>query len=305
MRQLPPLLLALVILAPSPALGQDAGSFPRVFELPASTRAMGLGDAYMMNAGHADAIFYHPALLTGASGFGIEMQRWGDDASSVAMSAATQWVGAGIGIGLTMLQYGAPAGGTFAAPQGQDHLFTQGPVAVSERAIVLGYAREILGLDIGVNGKIVEERIGTARDAAGLFDVGAAGAVGPVRIGLTVRDIGEDPLVADPDATPRIVLGAGSYGRQVGIFDLGASAAATWSDERTTVSGGVEVGYWPVRGRTFVARIGFQKPDEGSDMSPVSLGFSFWGDDVTAEWAFRPYGGDESGGTHRFALRWR
>jgi hypothetical protein len=305
MRRFPTLAFTLILLGPSVVIAQEAGSLPRVFELPASTRAMALGDAYMMNAGHADAIFYHPALLTGASGFGIEMQRWGDDASSVAMSAATQWVGAGIGIGVTMLQYGAPSGGVGAAPEGQDHLFTQGPVAVSERAVVLGYAREIVGLDIGVNGKIVEERIGSGRDAVGLFDVGAAGDIGPVRLGLTVRDIGEDPLLADPDATPRIVLGAGSYGRQVGIFDLGVSAAATWSDERTTLSGGLEVGYWPVRGRTFVARVGFQDPHDDSDMSPLSVGFAFWGDDITAEWAFRPYGGDESAGTHRFGLRWR
>ena len=305
MRSFPTLAIALILPLASAARAQDAGSLPRVFELPASTRAMALGDAYMMNAGHADAIFYHPALLTGASGFGIEMQRWGDEASSVAMSAATQWVGAGIGIGLTILQYGAPAGGAAAAPEGQDHLFTRGPVAVSERAVVLGYAREIAGLDIGVTGKIVEERIGGSRDAVGLFDVGVAGDLGPLRVGLTVRDVGEDPLLPDPDATPRITLGAGSYGRQVGIFDLGVSAAANWSDERTTVSGGIEVGYWPVRGRTFVARVGFQDPHDDSDMSPFSVGFAFWGDDITAEWAFRPYDGDESAGTHRFALRWR
>ena len=49
---------------------QNTGTLPRVLQLPASTHAMALGNAYMMNAGHADAIFYHPALLVGASGFG-------------------------------------------------------------------------------------------------------------------------------------------------------------------------------------------------------------------------------------------
>ena len=89
------------------------------------------------------------------------------------------------------------------------------------------------------------------------------------------------------------------------IFDIGVTGAANWSEDRTTISGGLEIGYWPIRGRTFVARVGFQDPPAGSGLSPVSLGFAFWGDDITVEWAFRAYDGTESSGTHRFGLRWR
>jgi hypothetical protein len=266
---------------------------------------MALGDAYMMNAGHADAIFYHPALLTGASGFGLDVQRWRVQGTAAAASAATQWLGGGIGVGVLTLQYDGPAGGAAAAPTGQDHLFLTGSVAVSERVLVLGYARELFGIDVGVAGKLVEERVDLDKEGVAMLDVGAATDLGPIRVGLTVRDIGNDPVVPDPEATPRVVLGAGSYGRPVGIFDVGLTAAAHWSEDRATVSGGVEVGYWPIRGRTFVARVGFQDPDDGSEMSPLSLGLAFWGDNVTAEWAFRPYGGSESAGTHRFGVRWR
>ena len=70
------------------------------------------------------------------------------------------------------------------------------------------------------------------------------------------------------------------------------------------VGGGVEIGYWPISGRTFVARIGVRQLEEGTDASPLSLGFAFWGDDVVLEWAFRPWEGDETG-THRFGIRWR
>lgn len=296
------LALAVALSAPGAVAAQDANSLPRVLELPASTRAMALGDAYMMNAGHAEGLFYHPALLTGSSGFGLSLQRWGDASTSAALSGATQWLGGGIGIGLLTLQYDAP--GSAVAPTGQDHLFSSGSIPVSERVVVLGYAREVFGIDVGVAGKLVEERVDPASSSVGMIDIGAATEVGPLRVALTVKDWGDDPVVFT-GSTPRVVLGAGGYGRPLGIFDVGVTAAATWSEERTTVSGGVEVGYWPIRGRTFVARVGFQDPGAGSELSPVSVGFAFWGDDVTAEWAFRPYGGTGSAGTHSFGLRWR
>ena len=296
---------ALALLTPTLASAQNAGSLPRVLELPASTRAMALGDAYLMNAGHADALFYHPALLTNASGFGLEVQRWGAESSATAASAATQWKGGGIAIGLLTLQYGAPAPGAAAAPMGQDNLFRLGPSPVSERVAVLGYARELFGIDFGLAGKLVDERVNLERQSAVMVDIGAATDVGPLRLGLTIRDWGEDPIVDPAESTPRVVLGAGGYGRQLGIFDVGLTAAAHWSEDRTTLSGGLEVGYWPIRGRTFVARVGFQDPPDGSGMNAVSMGFAFWGDDVTVEWAFRPHDGSGSSGTHRLGLRWR
>ncbi len=159
---------------------QNTGTLPRVLQLPASTHAMALGDAYMMNAGHADAIFYHPARLVGASGFGLDVQRWGANSSSTTVSAARQWLGGGIGVGLQTLQYGAQAEGLLAAPAGQDHLFTLGASPVSERVATVAYARELGGLDIGIATKLVEERVGTTRDAALLVDFGVAARLGPV-----------------------------------------------------------------------------------------------------------------------------
>jgi len=135
---------------------QTAGALPRVLELPASTRAMALGDAYMMNARHADALFYHPALLTGASGFGLDLQRWGANSSSSTISAARQWLGLGIGVGLQTLQYGAPGEGFDAAPGGQDHLFVLGASPVSERIATIGLAKELFGIDVGIATKVVE-----------------------------------------------------------------------------------------------------------------------------------------------------
>ena len=101
----------------------------------------------------------------------------------------------------------------------------------------------------------------------------------------------------------RLVLGAGAYGQQVGIFDVGLTGALSYSESQTVASGGVEVGYWPIRGRTFVARAGVRQVPEG-DGSPFSFGFAFWGDNVVLEWAYRPFGELDTG-THRFGVRWR
>ncbi len=285
---------------------QTAGALPRVLQLPASTRAMALGDAYMMNARHADALFYHPALLNSASGFGLDIQRWGTKSSSTTVSAAQQWWGGGIGVGLQTLQYGAPGTGADAAPGGQDHLFTLGATAVSERVATVGVARELFGIDVGFATKLVEQRVGTARDAGLLFDLGVATEVGPVTAGLTYRNAGEDLSpggldIARPDG---LTLGVGAYGQELGILDIGVTGALTYVGDETIPSGGLEVGYWPIRGRTFVARIGARRVPEG-DAGLVSLGFAYWGDDITLEWAFQPVDVEGASGTHRFGVRWR
>ena len=74
------------------------------------------------------------------------------------------------------------------------------------------------------------------------------------------------------------------------------------ADGEWVVGGGLEFGYWPVRGRTFVARIGARTIPEG-EASPLSLGGSFWGDDLVVDYAFQPVDGTD--GVHRITLGWR
>ncbi len=306
MRSKPLLTAALILLAPVALSAQTGGVLPRVTQLPASTRAMALGDSYMMDAGHADAIFYHPALLTGARGFGLDVQRWGGESSSAAVSGAVQWLGGGIGVGLRTLQYGAIGSDVAAAPPGQDDLFEFESVPVSERAATLGYAHEIpFDIDLGIGVNFIDERVGASRHSVVLFDVSAVREIGPVVVGVTVHDLGGKPIL-DTGAKPsRVVIGAGNYGKQVGILDIGYTATVGFSDDNVTYGGGLEVGYWPIRGRTFIARIGFQDVPEGSDASPLTTGLAFWGDNITVEWAFRPFSTVDEGGTHRFGVRLR
>lgn len=285
---------------------QDA-LLPALTHRPASTRAMAMGDSYATTSGHADAIFYHPALLLGASGFGVELQRWGANSSATAASAAMSWFGGSVGVGLRSMQYGAFGAGALAAPPGPDALFGLGSIAVSERVLSVAYARTLpVGLDLGVAVDFVDERIGSARQNVALFDIGVATVAGPVEVALTAQDLGDKPIQNSGAGPAKVVLGAGAYGRQVGIFDLGFAAhLGIDGNEEALFGGGVELGYWPIQGRTFVARLGFQNVPDGSDAAPFTTGFAFWGDDITVEWAWRPVSDAENGGTHRFGLRFR
>ena len=288
-----------------PVAAQQAVVLTPVSSLPASTRAMALGNAYMMNARDADAIFYHPSLLNNASGFGLGIQRWGNAGSSASASAATQWFGGAVGMGLTTVQYSAPGGVPGASPETQDHLFADGGESVSQRAAMLGLARSVFGLDVGATGKLVEARAGGSRATRLLYDIGVSTDLGPLTAGLTFQDFGEEPLSSADGWDPaRVVFGLGAYGRQVGIFDIGLTTAVSWSEAETVLAGGLELGYWPISGRTFVARMGMRRVPEESAASPMSFGFAFWGDDLVLEWAYRPFG-DLDEGTHRFEMRWR
>jgi hypothetical protein len=206
-----------------------------------------------------------------------------------------------VAVGLQTLQFGVA--GTV-VPDGEDHLFSPGGTPVSERLVTAAHARRFFGVEWGIAGKLAEERIGGARSTVAMVDLGAAKGLGPVMVGLAALDLGSRPFDGEDGlAAPRVVASAGAYGQPVGIFDLGYAAAVTYTEDHTSVGGGVELGYWPINGRTFVARFGAQSVGSGSDASPFTFGFAFWGDDLRLEWAYQDFGEGRSG-THRFGVAW-
>ena len=299
-----PLLVALAVLVPASVSAQSGGRLPKVLELPASTRAAALGGAYMMDSDHADALFYHPALLAGASGFGLEIQSWGEGARTASAAAATSWLGGGVAVGLQTLQYRLPATGP--VPPGQDPLFGQGSSSASEQVAVVGFGRELMGFRIGAAAKAVEQRIGTSRDASALFDVGIAHDVGPLTAGVSYRNLGASADLGESVDRPEVLtLGVGAYGRPVGPLDLGVAGTLGRRGDGEVLAGlGLELGYWPINGRTFVGRIGLQTVPEG-EATPLTMGFAFWGDSLVLEWAYQGFGGAVDQGSHRIGVGWR
>jgi hypothetical protein len=64
---------------------------------------------------------------------------------------------------------------------------------------------------------------------------------------------------------------------------------------------GVEAAYWPITGRTFFARAGVRRPEQGEQ--PFTLGAGFAGDKIIVDYAFEPFEGGRR--AHRFGVKWR
>jgi hypothetical protein len=296
------LVLGLAVLA-EPGAGQTPGRQPAVVELPSSTRAMGLGHAFQA-APDADAVFYNPALASRARGFGLGVHWLTPAARAFTASAATAWFDGGVAIGLQGLEYGTDHPAESRAG-GLDPLLADGTTAVSELAATLAYGRDLLGFRVGVAGRLLDQRIGALRRQHLAADVGLARSLGPGTIAVALRHVGD----TDDDATggweppTDLTLGWSAFGRPVGPFDLGLATAVTRRDDGEFLyGGGVELAYWPLRGRTFVARIGGRNVPEG-DASPLTLGGSFWGDALILDYAFQPVDGTD--GVHRITVGWR
>ena len=300
LRSLGRTLLALFIVAGPTSLAAQDGFARLGREVPTSTRAMALGGAYMMNGDQPDAVFQHPELLLAAEGMSLDLQRWGSEGSATAASAATSWFGGdvGVGIGLQTIQHTRSSvdGGDVPFPQAP--LFVGGGAAVSERITSVGMARGMGDIAWGLALRVSEVRVaGVGNDAELGLAFGASREVGPVTVGVAYRDI----LRSVSDLT----VGVGSYGWELGFLDVGVAARLEGFDEDLRYGGGLELGYWPIRGRTFVARVGAQNVPDDSEARPITLGFAYWGDSLVLEWGYQPFDGAPESGTHRFSIGWR
>lgn len=294
---------AAFLAATSPLLAQTPDRQPAVVELPSSTRAMGLGHAFQA-APDADAVFYNPALASRGQGFALGVHWLTDASRAFTVSAAMPWWGGGVAVGLQALEYGIAAPSSLGLG-GIDRVLGDGTTGVSELAATVAYGREIFGVRVGGSARLVDQRVGPLRRQEVVADIGAARSLGPGTLALAVRHLGSDDADAAPPRRPPtdLTLGWSAYGRPVGPFDLGVATAVTRRDDGEFVyGGGLELGYWPVRGRTFVARVGARNVPEG-EASPITFGGSYWGDVLIVDYAFQPVDGTD--GVHRFTLGWR
>jgi hypothetical protein len=312
-----PILVVLGVLSVLPTLADPVGAQPRdygpiILELPGSTRALALGDAFALGFGDPDALFYQPGVLDRIQGLAGSIQRYGPSATLTTFSAGTSWLSGGIGLGIQHLSYGAdgtdPIDGAdlLALPRDPGSLRTNGDRGVSELVVSLGYGRRVKGIRMGVVGKLIEERFGSWHPTTVAFDLGVAASPGPLTVGLAVQNLGSDMCIGGDDIPlpSRISLGASTDRAMVGPLDVSAVGRVLYRDDGDVIAAaGLEVAYWPVTGRTFVGRIGFRHLPDGFTGSPVTFGGGFVGDDLVLEYA---YEGFESGGpSHRFSLGWR
>jgi hypothetical protein len=311
-----PLLLAiagsLLAFPPPPAEAQSRVRGPLVLELPASTRALALGNSFTLASPGPEGLFYHPGVVDRVQGLTASVQRYGPSATLAAVSAGQSWLSGGVALGVQVLTYGAatsdPVTGedVLALPADVASLREGGEAGVSEIVVAAAYGRSVKGIRLGGVGKLVEQRFGPIHGATGALDLGAALSSGPVTLGLAARNLGPALAIGGEDVPLPVAFTLGGSSRQaaMGPLDISAAGAVTYRlDGDVVPSAGLEVAYWPVTGRTFVGRIGFRRVPESQSGSSVTFGGAFLGDSLILEYA---YEGFESGSaSHRLGIGWR
>ena len=294
------LALCLLLLAAAPAAAQDA---PLVLRLPASARALALGNILPPGSADADAAFYYPAFAAQMSGIAGGMQWLGADTVAVDAAGAVEWLGGTIALGLRTASYTAPPRAAGPLPAVDLML----PQPVSERAAQVTYGRIVKGVRFALTGKYVDQRWNDDRGARWGVDASAGQQVGPVRLALAAQNLGPD-LDVGGVAVPldrRIAVAAAPIGgAPLGPLDVLPTVQAAWQrGARFTPAAGLELGYWPVTGRTFLLRAGVRRPDAAAGERAFTLGAGFSGDRIGIDYALAPLRGGRA--THRIGLRWR
>jgi hypothetical protein len=286
------------------AAAQPHDPAPLVLLLPAGTRALGVGNAFVAGRG-SEVLFYNPAQMFILRGTTISVERFGSASTLGTLSTVGPFGKVSLGVGVQYLDYHAlPAVPFFTQPAA---LTLQGPVNSSSLAATLALAVRWKGMRFGVAGKYLEEHIGELRDRGAAFDLGVARDVMRGTVGFSVQNFGSDLRLLDQEgALPtRVTLGAALPTILVSsYFDFtGFAAVSRERDGRIVPGAGVELIYQPVDGWTLIGRAGARRVRDlpVRAESPVTVGASFGLDRLWIDYAFQPYRGP--GSAHRIAIR--
>ncbi|CAN5699663.1 hypothetical protein BH23GEM10_BH23GEM10_12530 [soil metagenome] len=289
-----------VAMAAAPAAAQQAYRGPVLLTLPASTRALALGNAFPVGTTDSDHAFYNAAFSDRLRGASAAVHFFGRG-SVFAASAGTEWWHGGLAVGVRALDYGL--GNVEAAlPTGEAALMQEGSLS-AERVATLSYGRSVRGVRLGASGHLVQQRTVDQSRISFAGDVAAAVVVGPVSTGLAVRNIGTGSVLAggDIDAPVMVTLSAGTGSRPVGPLDVMPAASLTYEfDGDVVAGGGIEIGYWPVQGRTFLLRLGARYGEPGTW---ATAGAGFVGYRLIVDYAVVPF--DDGDVSHRIGIRWQ
>ncbi len=312
--------------------GSDSGNSASAREghialnrLPLSTRSLALAGALPLVNPDSDLFLRNPALAERGRGMGLTVHGYEDGARLLVMTAGMPWLGGGVGLGLRHATYLAPGVSMEGSPlphrrsagnrmrQGAGSLVPAPPPgerptmdpSLSETALTAGYGRLFRGFRLGAALSALEVRRGSESETTAFLDAGVARDVGRFTLGLSGGGLGPGPRLPPDfrDLPAWGTLAAASQAAPVGPLDIAGAFALTWREGgEVEAGGGVEVGWWPVEGRTLTGRLGVggSRVDEGS---PVTLGAAFLGDAFTLEYAWRPVGGAR--GIHGVSLRFR
>jgi len=286
------------------APAQASGSSVPLLELPASTRALALGNAFVAAGNDEASIFYNPAQLATVPKLsaGLSVQQWFLGQTVAAAAAAVHAFHGTAAIGLQVLDYGSSErsfddGGGLGEPTGAE-------ISAGDYVASIAYAVSISKLRVGATGKYVSQRLVDESGGTGALDLGAALDVKGVTLAASLQNVGgEISLAGDRRALPRLVrVGAAIPVHGVGPVDLLATVELTHMDGETEPFGGVEVEYQAPGGVTILGRVGALDRPTGADISPVAFGGGVRALHFALDYAYE--GSAVFGAMHRVGVRW-
>jgi hypothetical protein len=305
------ILALLSLTAALPAGGQATGTAPLALNLPVSTRAAALGNAWVTGRDD-DVLFYNPAQLVGSrGGFNTTVARYGSSATLGALTSSFTGGPLTLGWGVQAVTYSTPASTPYPFTPGV--LMNAGSVDAFALVAAVGGAMTFKGFKIGVAGKYAEDRLSS--------QVGVVGAAGYREHGTFLGDVGvSHPLVGGVAGLAVQNIGRGwtdgsqkvdvplqgslgwSIAQQAGQLDLGFATQLTARKGWLSPGGGVELGYGWIEGYSAALRAGVRRPESNSER-PFGLGGTFNADRLTLDYAMQFLDGMRT--AHRLTVRWR
>lgn len=289
------------------ALSAQSSNTAVLLELPASARALALGNAYVAVGGDESAIFYNPAQVATVRAMSAQLsvERYLGASTLGALSAGVPVGFGSVAVGLQVLDYGSSEE-VLPDPGDGSGLPTGATVTAGDYAITVGYGVRIGALRVGAAGKYLAQRLASQTGSASAVDAGAALDVwrgGTVAV--SVQNIGRDLEVAGSSGPlPRTVrVGAALPVRVADAVDvMGTVELSRVRRGRVTPAAGVEAAWRSGTGLVLVGRAGVYTPPERSAASPLTFGGGVRTGHLALDYAYQGY--EALGATHRFGVRW-
>lgn len=301
------LTLGLATAVGAPAAAQSTLLAPIILRLPASTRALGMGNVAVAGRDD-DVLFYDPAQLAIARGTSAQVEWFPDHAHGGTVSSVLRFGNGGLAVGASAVDYQIP---DVVAPDRA--AFTTSGFDMTSLVGSIGIGQTFKGFRVGAAAKYAEESSALSRFAYTAADVGIARDVARfVTVGLSVQNLGSSSGVDDiiaPDATLgrvelplRGTLGA-ALSTEAGPFDLVATAAGMYGRDEGHVraAGGAELGWSWLSGYEIALRAGARDPEPGERAFTAGAGFTR--DRISVDYALETLAGSRV--AHRVGVRVR
>jgi len=297
-------LSTLLLATGASAQGAAPPAGPLVLLLPTSTRATGLGNAWV--AGRDDySMFYNPAQINQTNGIGGSFTRYGANGTLGVLTGGVTVGPLTYGWGVSLVEYKARS--TSSYPFAPTELTSNGTRDALSVAAVAGANYTLKGFRLGVGTTYAEDRVAADAPSAKaaiheaflLGNVGVSHSLWGGTAALAVANIGDRSTTR---TSPTQTALGWNRQMQAGEFDLGFATQLSVRNGWLGAAGGAEIGYGWIEGWSAVIRSGARRTETPAQR-PVSFGGTLNADRLAFDYAVEFFEGNRQ--AHHISVRWR